>query len=137
MSGSPSPTRRVLRWSHRAVATAISVCAMVGVVRLLVPVTAGTTGEPAGVRRQLTFVRAALADGAGDQAQRLFPEGYFFLHALYGLSWVELGIREPVRERAVALREARWALSQLDSASGRTPFSPDLAPAYGVFYRGW
>ncbi|HEX8627516.1 MAG TPA: hypothetical protein VF755_05035, partial [Catenuloplanes sp.] len=69
--------------------------------------------------------------------QRLFPEGYFFLHALYGLSWVELGVGEPVGDRATALREARWALQRLDSPSGRAPFSAGLTPPYGVFYRGW
>jgi hypothetical protein len=127
----------VLRWSRRLVAVAVSVCALVGAVRLVAPATSGTTGEPPGVRRQLEFLRAALDGGAGDEAQRLFPEGYFFMYALYGLSWVELGMREPVGERATALREARWALERLDSPSGRARFSPDLVPPYGVFYRGW
>ncbi|WP_326635855.1 hypothetical protein OG884_22500 [Streptosporangium sp. NBC_01755] len=137
MSKPRSTTRRVLRWARRLVAVVIGVCALVGAVRLVAPATAGTTEEPAGVRRQLTFLRAALDGGAGDEAQRLFPEGYFFLHALYGLSWAEIGIREPAGERASALREARWALERLDSPSGRDPFSPDLTPSYGVFYRGW
>jgi hypothetical protein len=137
MSGPRLTARRVLRWSRRLVAVVVSVCALVGAVRLVAPATAGTTGEPAGVRRQLVFLRAALDGGAGDEAQRLLPEGYFFLHALYGLSWVELGMREPVGERSAALREARWALRRLDSQSGRAPFSPDLTPSYGVFYRGW
>ncbi|MGS2648417.1 hypothetical protein [Streptosporangium sp. LJ11] len=125
---------RVLR---RLVAVAVAVCALLGTVRLVAPATASTTGEPPGVRRQLTFLRAALDGGAGDQAQSLFPEGYFFLHALYGLSRVELGMREPPGERSAALREARWALARLESPSGRAPFSPDLTPPHGVFYRGW
>ena len=129
--------RRVLRWSGRLVAVVLGLCALAGAVRLVVPAIAGATGEPAGVRRQLAFVRSALDGGAADEAQRLFPEGYFFLHALYGLSWVELGMRGPVGARATALREARWALGRLDSPAGRAPFSPDLAPSYGVFYRGW
>ena len=129
MSGPSSTARQVLRWLHWLVAVVVSVCALVGVVRLVAPATAGTTAEPAGVRRQLTFLRAALDGGAGEEAQRLFPEGYYFLHVLYGLSWVELGMREPVGERARALREARWALGRLDSAPGRAPFSSDLAPS--------
>jgi hypothetical protein len=137
MSGPSSTARRVLRWSRRLVAVVVSISALVGAVRLVAPAAAGTTDEPAGVRRQLAFLRAALDDGAGDEAQRLFPEGYFFMHALYGLSRVELGMREPVGDRATALREARWALERLDSPSGRAPFSPGLAPPYGVFYRGW
>ncbi|WP_428961867.1 hypothetical protein [Micromonospora fluostatini] len=115
----------------------VSVLALVGASRLVLPATGGVDGEPPGVRRQLTFLRAALADGAGERAQELFPEGYFFAHALYGLTWVESGLRRPAGERAEALREARWALDRLDSPAGRAPFSPDLTPAYGVFYLGW
>lgn len=138
--GSPSPPsagRRVLRWSRRLVAVLVSICALLGAVRLVVPATAGTDGEPPGGRQQLAFLREALDDGAGGEAQGMFPEGYFFLHALYGLSWVEIGMREPVGERSTALREARWALGRLDSPSGRAPFSPSLTPPYGVFHRGW
>ncbi|MFY1700480.1 hypothetical protein ACN28G_01790 [Micromonospora sp. WMMA1923] len=117
----------------------VGVLALGGVLRLVAPATAGADGEPPGVGRQLTFVRAALDDGAGGDAQRLFPEGYFFAHALYGLARVESGLRRPVGDpqRAVALREARWALQRLDSPAGRAPFSPELLPAYGVFYVGW
>ncbi|MFE7439048.1 hypothetical protein ACFU7X_01040 [Streptomyces chartreusis] len=67
----------------------------------------------------------------------MFPEGHFFLHVLYGLTWVELGMRAPVGERFAALREARWALEELDSPTGRAPFSAELTPPYGVFHRGW
>jgi hypothetical protein len=120
------------------VAIGIGVIVVIGVFRLVVPATAGPEGEPPGVRRQLTFLRSALDAGAGDEAQQLFPEGYFFLHALYGLSWIELGMREPPgAPRATALREARWALARLDSPAGRAPFSAGLTPPYGVFYQGW
>ncbi|MEJ3745923.1 hypothetical protein WEI85_21850 [Actinomycetes bacterium KLBMP 9797] len=122
---------------YRLFAVVIGALALIGAVRLVVPATAGTSGEPGGVRRQLAFVRAELDGGAGADAQGAFPEGYFFLHALYGLSWVDLGLRAPADQRATALREARWALDRLDSPAGRAPFSADLTPSYGVFYRGW
>ncbi|WP_433334419.1 hypothetical protein [Spirillospora sp. CA-294931] len=122
-------------WVRRTAAVLVGLGAMVGMVRLVVPAT--SADAPPGVERQLAFLRGALDDGAGDRAQRQFPEGYFFLHALYGLAWVELGTREPPGDRAKALREARWALGRLDSPSGRAPFSPGLAPPLGVFYRGW
>ncbi|MFD7614301.1 hypothetical protein [Streptomyces sp. NPDC059828] len=143
MTGERSPRRHrhrtALLWTRRVIACAVSLCALLGTVRLIAPATGGTTGEPPGVQRQLAFLRTALDDGAGDEAQQLFPEGYFFLHALYGLTWVELGIRKPEGDttRAEALREARWALARLDSPPGRAPFSEDLVPSYGVFYRGW
>ncbi|MFI7446009.1 hypothetical protein ACIBQX_00795 [Nonomuraea sp. NPDC049714] len=133
----PSRAHRSTRWARRLAAVVISLCALAGAVRLVVPATAGPTGEPAGVQRQLTFLRATLDGGAGDDAQRLFPEGYFFLHALYGLTWAELGMRRPPGERSAALREARWALARLESPAGRAPFSPALTPPYGVFHRGW
>ncbi|MFC4536974.1 hypothetical protein [Sphaerisporangium dianthi] len=133
----PQKARRALRWSRRSIAIVVSVCALVGAVRLVLPATSGIAGEPPGVRRQLAFLRAELNDGAGEAAQRLFPEGYFFLHVLYGLSWVDLGMRGTASKRPEALREARWALARLDSPSGRAPFSGTLEPSYGVFYRGW
>ncbi|GAA2629837.1 hypothetical protein GCM10010399_72170 [Dactylosporangium fulvum] len=118
-----------LRWVGRVVAVALSVCALAGVVRLVAP--------PSGVPQQLAFLRASLDDGAGESAQGMFPEGYFFLHVLYGLSWVSVGMQEPEGSRGDALREARWALQRLDGPDGRAPFSQSLTPSYGVFYRGW
>src|SRR5687767_5941653 len=102
---------RLLRWLSLLVSCLVSFWALVGVVRLVTPATAGPTDEPAGVRRQLAFIRSELNSGAGERAQQLFPEGYFFLHVLYGLSWVELGMRKSVGQRAEALRQARWALA--------------------------
>ncbi|GIG87127.1 hypothetical protein Pen02_20630 [Plantactinospora endophytica] len=127
----------MLRWSYLFLAVVVTAGAAIGVVRLVAPATAGPTADPPGVRRQLSFLRAELDSGAGTAAQQLFPEGYFFLHTLYGLSWVELGQRAAEDDRETALREARWALDRLDSPAGREPFSPDLTPSYGVFYRGW
>lgn len=117
----------------------VSVLALIGGVRLVAPATSGVQGTPPGVDGQLTFLRGALDAGAGERAQRLFPEGHFFAHVLYGLARVEYAARfgtgEP--QRIEAVREAGWALEQLDSPVGRAPFNPDLTPAYGVFYVGW
>ncbi|WP_176738523.1 hypothetical protein [Micromonospora pallida] len=125
----------VLRRVVGAAAALLSLAALVGVVRLVAPATAAG-GEPPGVARQLTFLRVALDDGAGEEAQTLFPEGYFFAHVLYGLTRVESGMREPAR-REESLREARWALARLESPAGVAPFSPHLTPPYGVFHAGW
>jgi hypothetical protein len=118
-------------------ASVLSGFALLGIVRLIVPVTADSVDVPIDVDRQLTFLRQALDDDAADRAQQLFPEGYFFLYALYGLAWVDVGMRDPDRARATAVREAGWALENLESAAGRAPFSADLLPSFGVFYRGW
>ncbi|WP_201753283.1 hypothetical protein [Micromonospora rubida] len=127
----------ILRPTFRVLAALLSAVALLGAVRLLMPATAGPDEQPPGVARQLTFLRSALDDGAGTDAQAMFPEGWFFAHALYGLARVEQGLRSPEAERETALREARWALARLESPSGREPFSPELTPAYGVFYQGW
>jgi hypothetical protein len=88
---------------------------------------------------QLRFLRAALDAGAGAQMQGLFPEGYFFSHALYGLAWADVGLRQPdgAPLRVQALNEARRALAALDTPAGRAPFAAGLDPPYGVFYVGW
>jgi len=106
-------------------ATAVSVVALIAAVRLIAP-----ADSPSGVRRQLAYLRDQLDHGAAERAQGQFPEGYFFLYALYGLTEVNLG-------GDAALREARWALAKLDSEAGRAPFDAGLTPGYGVFYRGW
>ncbi|GAA4251902.1 hypothetical protein GCM10022255_046340 [Dactylosporangium darangshiense] len=117
----------MLRVVRLVLAAVVTLCACGGLVRLYAP--------PGGAERQLAFIRSALDAGAGEQAQGMFPEGYFFLHALYGIAWVDVG--RHATDRAKALREARWALSQLDGPQGTAPFSAELAPRYGVFYAGW
>jgi hypothetical protein len=110
-------------------------------VRLYPPASATYGPEKLGldVIPQLYFIGARLRAGAGERMQGLFPEGFFFAHVLYGMSWVEVGLRTPpdTSLHAQAIQEANWALDRLDSAPGRAPFSPTLDPTYGVFYAGW
>lgn len=110
-------------------------------VRLHIPAAGAYTYSEVGpdVVPQLRYLGRALRGGSGARMQALFPEGFFFSHVLYGLTWVEVGVRQPVGHplREEALAEARWALEQLESDAGRAPFDPDLTPAYGVFYAGW
>ncbi len=91
------------------------------------------------VLQQLNYLEAALQGGAGDEMQALFPEGFFFTHVLYGLTWVELSqassVAPQVRDRA--LDQARWALEQLESAEGTRVYDQALDPPYGIFYAGW
>jgi hypothetical protein len=114
---------------RKITAVVVTLVALLAAVRLVAP------ADRAGVRGQLAFLRAELDAGAAEQAQGLFPEGYFFLYALYGLAQVERG--RDVADPTEQLREARWALSRIETPAGRGPFSADLVPAYGVFYQGW
>ena len=123
---------QVLRKLVIGVAVIATVVAGVGTARLVLPWT-----DPArGVVKQLAFLRAELEGGADLAAQKQFPEGYFFLNVLYGLSWVQVGIDDPARS-ADATAEVRWALDRIASADGTAPFDESLQPQYGVFYAGW
>lgn len=84
----------------------------------------------------LRFVQAALARGAGAEMQRLFPEGFFFSHVMYGLASTQLAQTGDV-EVEQALLHAHWALAELRSSAGKAVFDPRLKPAHGVFYAGW
>ncbi|RZT20646.1 hypothetical protein EV649_3796 [Kribbella sp. VKM Ac-2569] len=114
------------------VAVIATLVAGVGTARLVLPWT-----DPArGVVKQLAFLRAELEGGADLSAQKQFPEGYFFLNVLYGLTWVQVGIDDPGRS-ADATAEVRWALDRIASSDGTAPFDESLQPQYGVFYAGW
>lgn len=114
----------ILRRLGAVLAALITLFALVGVARLIAPATGGVDGRPPGVDRQLSYLRAALDDGAGEDAQAMFPEGWFFAHALYGLARVETGLRQPAEGRDEALREARWALARLESPAGTARSAP-------------
>jgi hypothetical protein len=122
----------VLRKLVIGVAVIATLVAGVGTARLVLPWT-----DPArGVVKQLAFLRAELEGGADLAAQNHFPEGYFFLNVLYGLTWVQVGLDDPERS-ADATVEVRWALDRIASADGTAPFDATLQPRYGVFYAGW
>ncbi|WP_250007464.1 hypothetical protein [Actinoplanes sp. M2I2] len=111
-----------MRTLRLILAVAVSAVAVLATVRLVAP----ADGDP-GVRRQLAHLRSSLESGAAEDAQKLFPEGYFFSYVLYGLAAVDVG----------RLDDARWALTRLESDAGRAPFTGDMPLRYGVFYRGW
>ena len=133
--------RLLARRVRQAVAAILTLTVLVLNLRFYVPDAASYAPGRLGpdVVPQLSFVGAALRDGAGQRMQALFPEGFFFSHVLYGLTWVDVGMRLPAQDalRARALAEARWALAQLDTPDGRAAFSPTLDPPLGVFYVGW
>jgi len=133
--------RRVGRLSYLVATVGLALVVLLLNARLYYPRGAeyGSTRLGPDVVPGLRYVGASLRGGAGERMQGLFPEGYVFAHALYGLSWVEVGLRRlpGSPSRAQALREARWALQQIDSPAGQEPFDPTLGPPFGVFYVGW
>jgi hypothetical protein len=122
----------VLRKLLIGIAVIATLVAGVGTARLVLPRSDPTPG----VVKQLAFLRAKIEAGADHAAQKQFPEGYFFLNALYGLTWVQVGLADPDRSLDAA-REARWALDRLKSPDGTAVFDASLRPKYGVFHAGW
>lgn len=78
---------------------------------------------------QVRFLEGTLAEGSAEQMQQLFPEGYFFMHALTGLS--AAGTESPDPERI------REHLAALDSPAGTEVFGNGMEPEHGIFHAGW
>lgn len=134
----------VPRWVPRrqwVVAVAVTVLVVVTSARLYVPPAAayGRATVPPDTLAELRFLGRSLRHGGAERMQRLFPEGYVFSHATYGLAWADVGGRPglPDALRQQALAEARWALAQLESPKGHAPYDAALDPPYGVFLSGW
>jgi hypothetical protein len=94
------------------------------------------------IRLQLNFLEVELKQkNLGQRMQYLFPEGYVFIHALYGLSWCELALADSSRNnqniKAKAVEEALYAFNRIDSEEGVTNFQLELIPENGIFYCGW
>jgi hypothetical protein len=87
----------------------------------------------------LRHLKKQIHAGAADEMQKLYPEGFVFLNALYGLAWADLADTIP-QESALfseALRETSWALEQMGSPKAKATFPAGMTPAYGAFYNGW
>ena len=98
--------------------------------------TSGPVAEDASA--QLANIGRRLRAGEGETMQRIFPEGWFFSHALYGFAWVNVGRRtgDPaLKEKAVS--EVRWVLQQMKTPRGIGPFQKGTQVENGVFYLGW
>lgn len=93
------------------------------------------------VRLQLNFLEVELKQkDLGKRMQQLFPEGYVFIHALYGLSWCELALADSSHNeklKAKAVEEALYAFGKINSEEGVAPFELALTPENGIFYCGW
>jgi len=120
---------------YKVLAVALTLVVLLANFRLYMP--AKNPSTLSDVDGNLAYLSSQLEDGLGIEMQQLFPEGYFFSFALYGLSWVNVGLNLPVEDRAEAVAEARWALSNIEGDQGKAAFSASLDPPYGMFYVGW
>jgi hypothetical protein len=93
------------------------------------------------IRLQLHFLETELKhNNLGGRMQYLFPEGYVFIHALYGLSWCELALADSSHDKHLkdkAISEALYAFDQINSEKAASNFQIELIPENGIFYCGW
>ncbi|MGE3799644.1 MAG: hypothetical protein AB7H80_01340 [Candidatus Kapaibacterium sp.] len=90
------------------------------------------------VVRHLDWLRKGMREGSAEEMQRRYPEGFVFLHALYGLAWCNVVSRvQDSTLKQKGLAEARWAYQRIDSKEGRRPFQQVSNPQWGMFYSGW
>jgi hypothetical protein len=98
-----------------------------------------SAGSGPDVQAQLNWIGRELRQGAGEQTQSWYPEGFFFAHVIYGYALVNQVLLNPdepdLRQRNLA--EIEWVLAQLESEAGRRPFPQNQSVEYGVFYQGW
>lgn len=88
---------------------------------------------------QLRFLAKSLDEGGAERMQSMFPEGYVFTWALYGLASAHVARALPPSDprRDEALRAARSAVAHVDSDHAKATFAPDMEPMYGAFYSSW
>jgi len=92
------------------------------------------------IKKQLNFLEDELKNNRlGEKMQAIYPEGYVFIYALYGLSQAEISLDPQANSTSVkeALAEAVFAFDKIDQKETRYTFSPDMSPAYGIYYQGW
>lgn len=98
------------------------------------------TGKKSDIQLQLNFLETELKHhNLGERMQQIFPEGYVFVYALYGLAWCELALHDTsdtaLKEKAI--HESLFAYNALNTEKARSNFPNDLTPALGIFYNGW
>ena len=90
------------------------------------------------VLKELRGLKSALDSNADLEMQKIYPEGYLFINALYGLAWCNY-IREHPESEFLneGLAEIQKTWNKINAPLGGAPFDQDLALPYGAFYTGW
>ena len=134
--------KKLLKYSLKTILIIIGIGVLYLNVRMYYePITNESSGHVynSSVYAQLQFLKEAMHNGAGDEMQMIFPEGFVYINALYGLSWAD-AIEYADKESAYfqeGIVEITWALEQINSDKGRFNFSENLPLAYGAYYTSW
>lgn len=89
--------------------------------------------------KELRGLKSAMRDNADIKMQRLYPEGYLFMNAIYGLAWCNFmaGLSNESDSFKEGTAELQKTWTKIDSDRGRSPFNESLPLRYGAFYTGW
>jgi hypothetical protein len=117
----------------------VVVLAVTLVPLLLVNARVYRPGDLETARAQLRFLERSLAEGGAERMQQLFPEGFVFTWALYGLASAQVASALPASDadRDRYLSEALVAARRVRTFAARAPYRPDMDPPYGAFYASW
>jgi len=88
--------------------------------------------------KEMRGLKDALNTNEDLKMQQLYPEGYMFLNVIYSLAWYNL--LEPDKSGAFVkegVAEIEKAWQKINDSPGREPFSEELSPPFGSFYKGW
>ncbi|MBI3232894.1 MAG: hypothetical protein HYZ42_02445, partial [Bacteroidetes bacterium] len=101
--------------------------------------TSDTVHSKQDIKLQLNFLNEELKNNnLGNRMQELFPEGFIFTNALFGLSWCELGLADTSKQlKAQALKEALYAYEQINTNEAKSIFNTNLKPENGIYCVGW
>lgn len=90
---------------------------------------------------QLNLLESELkTNDAGQKMQQVYPEGFVFINALYGLAWCELALADTSNDQKLkekAISEALYAYNAINSDIAKSTFDTYLKPENGIFYFGW
>lgn len=88
---------------------------------------------------QLRGLKAQIENGADEEMQEIYPEGYVFLNAVYGLAWYKLisALPNGSEYSNEALKEIETCWTKINSNYARAQFEEDLPLPYGAYYTGW
>ncbi len=88
---------------------------------------------------QLRHLKKEIDAGAANEMQRIYPEGFVFLHSLYALAWCDL-LKDIDTNSSLfeeGFQEVSRSCSRINSEEGRIIFSEYQPLGYGAFYVGW
>ncbi|MEM9847809.1 MAG: hypothetical protein AAF847_07955 [Bacteroidota bacterium] len=91
------------------------------------------------VLHQLNHIGKTIENGAAQDMQRIYPEGFLFLHALYVLSWADIAVDFKSDQALLqqSIRSMDQSLGRMQSEEGKRIFPKNTVLKYGAFYNGW